>query len=95
MARSCPHLHRRPFRRRFIEEYASIILASALALLSIGPAAAQSPAMNQSPAVSAEAANLATVEACQAQMRRLAGLNKIFGDNYNPEHVHEFCVGEE
>jgi hypothetical protein len=72
-----------------------IILASALALLSIGPAAAQAPAMYQSPAVSAEAANLPTVEACQAQMRRLAGLNKTFGANYNPEHVNELCLDEE
>jgi hypothetical protein len=73
----------------------TIILASAFALLAIGPAAAQSPAADQRPAVSAEAANLATVAACEGQMQRLAGLNKTFGANYNPEHVRELCLGEE
>jgi hypothetical protein len=52
-----------------------IIAASALALLSIGPAGAQSFATTQSPGVSTTPGSFAVVEACEAQMRRMAGLN--------------------
>jgi hypothetical protein len=53
------------------------IVAGALALFSIGPAGAQSLARSQSPAVSTVPANFAAVQACEAQMRRLAGSNNI------------------
>jgi hypothetical protein len=72
----------------------SIILAGAVALLSIGPVAAQSPTTDRLPAASTAPANLAAAEACEGQMRRLAGLNKTFGANYNAEHDHEVCLGE-
>jgi hypothetical protein len=68
------------------------ILAGALALFSIGPAGAQSLARSQSPAVSTVPANFAAVQACEAQMRRLAGSNKTLTANYNAERVHDDCV---
>jgi hypothetical protein len=70
-----------------------IIAASALALISFGPAAAQSTsAANQLPAASTAPATTTTVEACESQMRRLAGLNKGLAANYNGERVHNDCV---
>jgi putative SOS response-associated peptidase YedK len=70
-----------------------IIAASALSLISFGPAVAQSTsAANQLPAASTAPATITTVEACEGQTRRLAGLNKGLGANYNAERVHNDCV---
>ena len=69
-----------------------IIVASALALFSIGPAGAQSFATRQSPGVSTTPGLFAAVQACEAQMRRMAGLNKTLAANYNAERVHDECV---
>jgi hypothetical protein len=68
-----------------------IIVAGALALYSIGPAAAGS-LTNQHPVVSTTPANSAAVQACEAQMRRMAGLNKTLAANYNAERVYDDCV---
>jgi hypothetical protein len=65
--------------------------AGVLALLAAGPAAAQS-AMTANQPISASPGTTTVVEACEAQMRRLAGLNKTLGANYNAEHVHDDCV---
>ena len=69
-----------------------IIVASALALFSIGPAGAQSFATRQSPGVSTTPGLFAAVQACEAQMRRMAGLNKTLAANCNAERVHDECV---
>jgi anti-sigma factor RsiW len=34
----------------------------------------------------------AAVQACEAQMRRMAGLNKTLAANYNAERVHDECM---
>ena len=60
-----------------------IIVASALAVFSIGlagPARAATPGL------------FAAVQACEAQMHRLVGLNKTLAANYNAERVHDECV---
>ena len=69
-----------------------IIVASALALFSIGPAGAQSFATRQSPGVSTTPGLFARVQACEAQMHRMAGSNKTLAANYNAERVHDECV---
>jgi hypothetical protein len=60
-----------------------IIVASALALFSIGLAGAGGAA---TPGL------FAAVQACEAQMHRMAGLNKTLAANYNAERVHDECV---
>jgi hypothetical protein len=69
-----------------------IILASALAVFSIGPAGAQSFATRQSPGISTTPGAVATVQACEAQMHRMAGLDKGLAANYNAERVHDECM---
>ena len=69
-----------------------IIMAGALALFSIDPAGAQSLAASQSAAISTAPANFAAVQACEAQMRRMVGLNKTLAANYNVTRVHNACV---
>ena len=69
-----------------------IIVASALAVLSVGSAGAQSLETRQSPAVSSAPGNFAAVQNCEAQMRRMAGLNKTLAANYNAERVQDECV---
>jgi hypothetical protein len=76
-----------------------IIVASALALFSSGPAGAGGAAMpppslpaRQSPGVSTTPGLLDAVQACEAQMRRMAGLNKTLTANYNAKRVHDECV---
>ena len=76
-----------------------IIVASALVLFSIGPAGAGGAAppgpplpARQSPGVSTTPGLFAAVQACEAQMRRMAGLNKTLAANYNAERVHDECV---
>ena len=66
-----------------------IILASAVALFSIGSAGAQSLPSRPLPA------NVAAVATCEAQSQRLAELNKTRAANYNAEHVRDVCVGEQ
>jgi hypothetical protein len=76
-----------------------IIVASALALFSIGLAGVGGAATprsplpaRQSPGVSTTPGLFAAVQACEAQMRRMAGLNKTLAANYNAERVHDECV---
>ena len=71
------------------QSIASVIVAFAVA----GAAQAQSAAVSVQPqAVSNDPGTLTVVAACETQMRRLAGLNKALGANYNAQHVHEDCV---
>jgi hypothetical protein len=70
----------------------NIALAGAFALLSIAPAGAQPSATDQLPAVSTAANNVAAVETCQTQLRRLDELSKVLAVNYNAEHVREVCL---
>ena len=69
-----------------------IIIASALAVFSIGLAGCQSSAMRQSPGVSTTLGSFAVVQACDTQKRRTAGLVKTFAANYDAERVHNECV---
>jgi hypothetical protein len=69
------------------------IVASALALFSVGPAAAGSLMMSRQQTFSTTTANSAAVKACEVQMRRMAGLNKTLAANYNAEHVYDDCSG--
>ena len=71
-----------------------IVVASALALFSIGPAGAQSFATRQSPGVSTTPGSFASVQACEAQKRRQATATvvKQLSFNYNAERVHDECV---
>src|SRR5437763_4486138 len=64
-----------------------IIVASALAVFSIGLPGCQSSAMRQLAGVSTMPGSLA-VQACEAQKRRTAGLVKTLAYNYNAERVH-------
>ena len=67
-----------------------IVVAGFLALASVGPAAAQSAATAQPTA--ANPTVLTAVQACEAQMHRMAGLSKGLAANYNAERVHQDCV---
>jgi hypothetical protein len=76
-----------------------ILVASALVLFSIGPAVTGEAATphpsfpaRQSPGVSTTPGFFAAVQACEAQMRRMAGLNKTLAANYNAERVYDECV---
>ena len=69
-----------------------IIVASALALFSIGLAGAGEVASRRSPGVSTTPGLFDAVQACEAQMRRMVGLNKTLAANYNAERVHDECV---
>ena len=72
-----------------------IIVASTLALFSIGLAGAgraDTLPARQSPGVSTTPGFFAAVQACEAQMRRMASLNKTLAANYNAERVHDECV---
>ena len=66
-----------------------IILASAVALFSIGSAGAQSLPSRPLPA------NVGAVATCEAQLQRLAELNKTLAANYNAEHVRDVCVAKQ
>ena len=66
-----------------------LILASAVALFSIGSAGAQS--VPSRPLL----ANVAAVATCEAQLQRLAELNKTLAANYNAEHVRDVCVAKQ
>jgi hypothetical protein len=68
------------------------IVASALALFSVGPAAAGTTSRQQT--FSTTTANSAAVKACEAQMQRMAGLNKTLAANYNAEHAYDDCAGQ-
>jgi hypothetical protein len=35
---------------------------------------------------------MTTVEACEAQTRHAATMNKVLGSNYNAARVHDDCV---
>ena len=72
-----------------------IILASALGLLSMGPAAGQSVFADQVQAAPFPSANMAAVKACEAQKRRQAGLNKGLAANYNAKRVQRECLAEQ
>jgi hypothetical protein len=76
-----------------------IIVASALALFSIGPAGPGRAAMllpplpaRQSPGVSTTPGFFGAVQACEAQMHRLAESNKTLAANYDAERVRDECV---
>jgi hypothetical protein len=69
-------------------------VASALALFSVAPAGAGSLTTSRQQTFSTTTANSAAVKACEAQMRRMAGLNKTLAANYNAEHVHDDCAGQ-
>ena len=72
-----------------------IIVASALALFSIGLAGngrADTLPARQSPGVSTTPGLFDAVQVCEAQMRRMVGLNKTLAANYNAERVHDECV---
>jgi hypothetical protein len=69
------------------------IAVSALALISIVPAAAQSTLVaSQPPAVWTTPATMTTIGVCESQMRRLAGLNKTLAANYNAVRVNDSCA---
>ena len=70
----------------------NIVLAGALALLSIAPAGAQPFATDRLPAASTAAATVATVQACETQLRRTAELSKALAANVNAERVREVCL---
>jgi hypothetical protein len=72
-----------------------ILVASASAMLSIVPAAAQSWGPDQQPSSSVAPAKLAAVASCEADMRRLAGLSKTIGANYNAAHIDQVCAAGE
>jgi len=94
MERSCPHF----LASEAYEEHANmkhIILAGGLVLFSIGSAGAQLLATDRLPAAPMAAAKVASAEACEAQLWRLAELNKTLGANYNAEHVRDLCAGEQ
>lgn len=69
-----------------------IIVASALAVFSIGLAGCQSSSMRQLAGVSVMPGSFAAVQACEAQKRRTAGLVKVIAANYDAERVHNECV---
>jgi hypothetical protein len=69
-----------------------IMLASTLAMLSIGPAGAQSLATRQSSPGSTPPELVAAVQACEAQKHRMAGLNKTLAANFDVGRVHDECV---
>ena len=70
-----------------------IIVASGLAVLSIDPAGcAQSFGTRQLAGVSTTPGLFASVQACEAQKRRVAGPVKTLAFNYNAERVHDECV---
>ena len=68
-----------------------IIVASALALFSIGcageVASPRSPGVSTTPGLFA-----AAVQACEAQKRRMAGSVKTLAANYSAKRVHDECV---
>jgi hypothetical protein len=68
-----------------------IIVASALALFSSGPAGAGG-AGTPRPTPTLPAGFFAAVQACEAQKRRMAALSKTLAANYNAERVHDECV---
>jgi hypothetical protein len=72
-----------------------IILAAAVVLYSIGSAGAQLLPADRLPAAPTAAAKVASAETCEAQLWRLAELNKTLGANYNAEHVRDLCAGEQ
>lgn len=72
-----------------------IILASALGLLSMGPAPGQSAFADQVQAAPLASANMGVVKACEAQKRRQAGLNKVLAANYNAKRVQRECLAEQ
>jgi len=66
---------------------------SGLAVLSIDPAGcAQSFGTRQLAGVSTTPGLFASVQACEAQKRRVAGPVKTLAFNYNAERVHDECV---
>jgi hypothetical protein len=72
-----------------------IALASALALFSIGSGGCDSVPSSPGTAINALSTMpgvFAVVHACEAQIRRMAGLNKTLAANYNAERVHDECV---
>ena len=68
------------------------IIVASVAVFSIGLAGCQSLSMRQLAGVSTTPGSSAAVQACEAQKRRMAGLVKVLGANYNAERVHNECV---
>jgi hypothetical protein len=69
------------------------VIAGVLALISIGPAAAQSASgTTQAQGTTAAPATMTTVEACESQARHIASTNKVLGANYNADRVHNDCM---
>jgi hypothetical protein len=80
-----------------------IIVAGALALISSGAAGAGGAATPRPPlpawqlpgvstTVSTTPGFFTAVQACEAEMRRMAGLNTTLAANYNCERVYDECV---
>lgn len=67
------------------------IIASVLALSLAAPALAQSTAATVQP-TAANPTMLTAIQACEAQMHRMAGLSKGLAANYNAARVHNDCV---
>jgi len=51
--------------------------------------------MDRQPNPATLSTKAAAIETCEAQLRRLAQLNKTLAASYNPEHVYDECVGEQ
>jgi hypothetical protein len=69
-----------------------IVAAGLLILLSIGSAGAQTAAPTQSSPDANAPALLAAVQACEAQMQRMAGLNKTFAASYDAGRIRDQCL---
>ena len=69
-----------------------IIIPGAVALLSVGLADARPLITSPSQSVSTAPGNVGAVQACEVQLKRLAGSVKTLADNYNAERVHDECV---
>ena len=70
------------------------IATTLLTLSLIAPAFAQATANTALPpsATAQPASYDAAIQNCEAQMHRMAGLNKALGANYNAERVHRDCA---
>jgi hypothetical protein len=70
----------------------STLLATLLTLPLAVPAFAQSAPVTNPPPVIAQPVSDPSVEACVAQMHRMAQMNKGLSANYNAERVRRDCA---
>ena len=80
-----------PFLERTRAMVRKITRAAWLTLMFATPALAQPVLVTQQPSPTAPPA-ISDVEACVAQMHRMAGLNKGLGANYNADRVRRDCA---